>query len=353
MAGSGGRGRTSPRLPSRLSSIDVSSPQMYAPAPSRTSSVKSLAAAADVRAEIATRVGGVDGRRERAMRVRIFHPQIDVALRRADGDAGNRHPFDEDEGVALHQHAVGERARVAFVRVAGDVFLAGRLVHHRLPLDAGRKRRAAAAAQAGVGHFLDDVGGAQRQRARQSLVAVVREVVVEAHRIGDADARERQPFLLGEIGNGFDGADVQRVLAAFQKVGVEEPADIGRRHRPVGHAARRGLDFDERLEPAHPARAVAHEADVDLPRRRLGGNRARDVFGAERQRGRVARDKITRPRTGVAAAITASPTATRCRRSDPASRGRRARRRPSWRANTRSCRGSTGSNENAPFAVVP
>ena len=28
MAGSGGRGRTSPRLPSRLSSIEVSSPQM-------------------------------------------------------------------------------------------------------------------------------------------------------------------------------------------------------------------------------------------------------------------------------------------------------------------------------------
>ena len=42
IAGSGGFARTWPRLPSRLSSSEVSSPQMYAPAPSRTSSSKAL-----------------------------------------------------------------------------------------------------------------------------------------------------------------------------------------------------------------------------------------------------------------------------------------------------------------------
>ena len=36
IAGIGGLARTMPRLPSRLSSMEVSSPQMYAPAPTRT-----------------------------------------------------------------------------------------------------------------------------------------------------------------------------------------------------------------------------------------------------------------------------------------------------------------------------
>lgn len=43
IAGIGGFARTMPRLPSRLSSMDVSSPQMYAPAPTRTCRSKSRA----------------------------------------------------------------------------------------------------------------------------------------------------------------------------------------------------------------------------------------------------------------------------------------------------------------------
>ena len=42
IAGSGGLARTMPRLPSMLSSIAVSSPHTYEPAPLRTSSVKAL-----------------------------------------------------------------------------------------------------------------------------------------------------------------------------------------------------------------------------------------------------------------------------------------------------------------------
>jgi len=40
MAGNGGLARTTPRLPSMLSISAVSSPQMYAPAPTRTCSRK-------------------------------------------------------------------------------------------------------------------------------------------------------------------------------------------------------------------------------------------------------------------------------------------------------------------------
>jgi hypothetical protein len=92
--------------------------------------------------------------------MRIFGAQIDIALGRADRDAGDRHALDQHEGVALHDHAVGEGAAVALVGVADDVFVAGLRVVHGLPLDAGREARAAAPAQAGGGDLLDDVGGA-------------------------------------------------------------------------------------------------------------------------------------------------------------------------------------------------
>ena len=79
-----------------------------------------------------------------------------------DRDARNRHAFDQHEGVAFHDHAVGEGAAVAFVCVADDILLlAHRRVVDRLPLDARRKARAAAAAQARLRHFVDDVDGLQ------------------------------------------------------------------------------------------------------------------------------------------------------------------------------------------------
>src|SRR5262245_38005832 len=46
---------------------------------------------------------GLDG-------MRIFGADIDVAVSGADGDAGNGHALDEDEGIAFHDHAVGEGA---------------------------------------------------------------------------------------------------------------------------------------------------------------------------------------------------------------------------------------------------
>jgi hypothetical protein len=40
----------------------------------------------------------------------IFGADIDVAVSGADGDACNGHALDEDEGIAFHDHAVGEGA---------------------------------------------------------------------------------------------------------------------------------------------------------------------------------------------------------------------------------------------------
>ena len=61
----------------------------------------------------------------RADRVRIFRADIDEALGGADGDARDRHALDQHEGIALHDHAVGEGAAVALVGIADDVFAVG------------------------------------------------------------------------------------------------------------------------------------------------------------------------------------------------------------------------------------
>ena len=75
--------------------------------------------------------------------MRVFGAQVDVALRGADREAGDGHAFDEHEGIAFHQHAVGEGAGVAFVGVADDVFLSAAAlstVCHLMPVGKPRRR---------------------------------------------------------------------------------------------------------------------------------------------------------------------------------------------------------------------
>ena len=88
----------------------------------------------------------------------IFGADIDVAHRSAGGDRGDGHAFDEGEGIAFHQHAIGKGAAVALIGVAADVFLVGGCFEHRLPFDAGGETGATASAQPRVGDFLDDFG---------------------------------------------------------------------------------------------------------------------------------------------------------------------------------------------------
>jgi hypothetical protein len=80
--------------------------------------------------------------------VGVFGADVDVALGRAVVRPAMAMPSIEGEGVALHQHAVGEGARVALVGVADDVFLVRVREADGVPLDARGEARAAAAAQA-------------------------------------------------------------------------------------------------------------------------------------------------------------------------------------------------------------
>ncbi len=131
----------------------------------------------------------------------IFRADIDVALGRADREARDGHALDQQEGVTFHDHAVGEGAAVALVGVADDVFAAGRRVGDGLPLDAGRKACAAAAAQAGLRDFFQCAGDAQTPRTLEAAPAAMSAIVGERQRIGDAAAGEGDACLALEEGS--------------------------------------------------------------------------------------------------------------------------------------------------------
>ena len=66
----------------------------------------------------------------------IFGADIDPALARPHGDAGDGHALDQAEGIAFHQHAVGIGPAVALIGIADDVFLRGldaEAVFHLMP----------------------------------------------------------------------------------------------------------------------------------------------------------------------------------------------------------------------------
>src|SRR3984957_15297245 len=151
--------------------------------------------AADVLAEIAGLSGGCDRGIHRLDRVRIFRADVDVAFGGADGDAGNRHALDHHEGIALHDHAVGKGAAVAFVGIANNEFAVSARLRHRLPFDAGRKARAAAATQSRSRHVGQNCIRCQRQRALEAFVAVVSAIILHRTRIDVATPCEGEAGL--------------------------------------------------------------------------------------------------------------------------------------------------------------
>ena len=221
--------------------------------------------------------------------MRVLAAHINVAARGPHGQAGNRHPLDQHEGIGFHDDAVSEGAGIAFVGIADDVFLRTRCAQYRVPLDPGGEGGATTATQAGRGDGGDDVGWRHRQRAAQAAVAVVGFVIGRRQGIGDAGAGERQALLAREVGNRFDQAERQWVI--LREAGVEHGRNIAFIDPTEANASCGCLDFHQRFEPQHAARAVADDGDMDAALRRFGGNGVGHIVGAQRQRGGVARNK--------------------------------------------------------------
>ena len=79
---------------------------------------------------------------------------MDVVVAHADAHrvGTDGHAFDHDVRVVAQDVAILERARLAFVGIAHEIFRAGEVARHEAPLEPGRKAGAAAPAQRG---FLD------------------------------------------------------------------------------------------------------------------------------------------------------------------------------------------------------
>src|SRR3546814_4404282 len=88
-----------------------------------------------------------------------FAVNVVVARINAHGEGAYGHAFDDAVGIEAQNVAVFESARLAFIGIAHQVFLARQRARHEAPLQAGGEPRAAASAQTGRLDFGDDVLG--------------------------------------------------------------------------------------------------------------------------------------------------------------------------------------------------
>src|SRR5271165_4066318 len=226
--------------------------------------------------------------------VRVFGADVNVADGGADRGACDRHALDQQEGIALHQHAVGERAAIALVGVADDKFLVGLDAGDSAPFDARREPRAAASAKTRGQNLLDSPRWPEAQRALEPFQAAMATVVVERERIGHAATGEDEALLSGEIGDVLDPAQRGCVRPAGQKSGLEQRRRVRRRDWPVAHAPLRRLDLDERLQPEEAARTRPHDPEVDPATPRFAGQRARNSVRSDGKSRRISRNENSR-----------------------------------------------------------
>jgi len=128
---------------------------------------------------------------------RILRPDVDVAPLRADGVARNRHALDHAVRVALHDGAIHECTGVALVRIADNELLLTGIAAAKLPLAAGGEACAAAAAQPGALHHVDDrLRRHLRQRLAEGQIAAGCQVLVDILRIDQAAVAQGDALLL-------------------------------------------------------------------------------------------------------------------------------------------------------------
>ena len=101
-------------------------------------------AAEDVLAEVTGRARFGERLFEALVRVPDLAVRVVVADRDAHRVPGDDHAFDDDVRVVAQEIAILERAGLAFVRIAHEIFRAGVLLGHEAPFEARRKAGAAA-----------------------------------------------------------------------------------------------------------------------------------------------------------------------------------------------------------------
>ena len=118
----------------------------------------------------------------------VFRPHVDDGLRGAHRVGRDRHPLDDPVGERLHEHAVHEGPRVAFVAVADHVLgRVGRLPHDA-PLHARGKTGPAPSPQPALADLLDHFRRLHLLQATgQRGEAAAGQVFVEVQRVAAAE----------------------------------------------------------------------------------------------------------------------------------------------------------------------
>ena len=159
--------------------------------------IKGKAGAEDIVTQEAVFTGLLNGDLQTVDGDGVLGTDIDIALVRANGVAGNGHGLQHHMGVALQHGAVHERAGVALIGVAADILHIALALPGKEPLLPGGEAAAAAPAQAAVLDGLDDlIGGHPRQHTAQCLVAVHGNVLVDIFGVNDTAVAQGHAVLL-------------------------------------------------------------------------------------------------------------------------------------------------------------
>ena len=109
---------------------------------------------------------------------------VNEAPMRADRIRADDQALDHLVRISGEEGSVHERAGLAFVAVDNDVLIVPGRVLGRFPFQTGRESAAAAAAQVGLLHLVEDLVGTHlEERLRQRGISAEREIVFDPRRI--------------------------------------------------------------------------------------------------------------------------------------------------------------------------
>ena len=200
----------------------------------------------------------------------VFVADVDETPLRPDRFRADDHPLDDGMRIGFQDGPVHERARVALVAVADEIFRQTRLAPAEGPFPPGGKAGAAASPEARVGDLGDDfVRRHAGQGLAQGLVAVVGDRLLDFLRIDPAAvAEDDEPLMLEEIdvrhpGNRgpFRGRDIHEFSnrPAFDQVLLDEFGDVPDPEPLIEDALR--LDHDDRTPLAESVASRGHDED--------------------------------------------------------------------------------------------
>ena len=130
------------------------------------------------------------------MQVAILAAQVDEAHLRANREAGDHRSLDDRVRIVQEDDVVFAGAGLGFVAVDEHIFRMRALLGHERPLQPGREAGAAAAAQAGGLHLVDDPFGRLPEALLQRLIAAQLDIFVDIGR-ALAKAEGEQPDFIG------------------------------------------------------------------------------------------------------------------------------------------------------------